>query len=403
MPRFARSDEGAYGPLVDLITAVRRPHPVRVAIDGVDAAGKTTIADQLAALIERRGRPVIRASIDGFHNPRALRYRRGQTSPEGYFLDAFNYTAVRDMLLDPLGPGGSRSFRRALFDVRRDEPIAAPMETASPDAILLFDGVFLLRDELRGGFDFSVFVRAGFDETLRRAEQRDLSVLGTVEEIRRRYRERYVPGQQLYLSSVQPERRASVVLDNNDFSSPRIVRRPAGLFVVVSGLPGSGKTTAGRALADLLVLPLLDKDDILEELFASRGVGDASWRRALSRESDRLLQQRAQDADGAVIVSFWHQPGMLPDSGTPTAWLSELSGHLVHVRCTCPADLAAARFQQRRRHPGHLDEERSLAEILQSIQALTRLAPIPLQPAIEVDTSVAPDWRAVADQVTSVR
>lgn len=384
--------------LADRITAIRLPHPLRIGIDGVDAAGKTMLADELAAVIERRGRAVIRGSIDGFHNPRAIRYQRGPLSAEGYFLDSFNYAAMREALLDPLGPGGSRSFRRAVFDLGRDEPNPAPVETAADHAVLLLDGVFLHRDELRGRFDFTVFVRAGFDETLRRAEQRDLAALGSVDEIRRRYRERYVPGQQLYLTSAQPERRASVVVDNNDPWSPLTVERGAdGLFVVISGLPGSGKTTAGGALADLLGLPLLDKDDILEELFRSRGAGDASWRRALSRESDRLLEQRAQGVNGAVIVSFWHQPGMPADSGTPTAWLPELAGRLVHVRCACPPAIAAARFQQRRRHPGHLDEARPLADVLQSIEALARRDPLALQPSIDADTSQPVDWRAVAD------
>ena len=41
-----------------------------------------------------------------------------------------------------------------------------------------------------------------------------------VDEVRRRYEERYVPGQRLYLSSVRPERWASVIVDNNDPASP---------------------------------------------------------------------------------------------------------------------------------------------------------------------------------------
>jgi uridine kinase len=39
----------------------------RVAIDGVDGAGKTHFADELATELDRRGIPVIRASVDGFH------------------------------------------------------------------------------------------------------------------------------------------------------------------------------------------------------------------------------------------------------------------------------------------------------------------------------------------------
>jgi len=43
--------------LADAIVRLRLAHPTRVGVDGVDAAGKTTLADELAGQIERRGRP----------------------------------------------------------------------------------------------------------------------------------------------------------------------------------------------------------------------------------------------------------------------------------------------------------------------------------------------------------
>lgn len=57
----------------------------RVAIDGVDGAGKTHFADELADVPTGRGTPVVRASVDGFHHPPEVRHRRGRGSPEGYF------------------------------------------------------------------------------------------------------------------------------------------------------------------------------------------------------------------------------------------------------------------------------------------------------------------------------
>ena len=111
---FARMN--ALNHLAALIAAIKLPHPVRVAIDGIDAAGKTTLADELVAPIEARGRPVIRASIDGFHRPRPARYERGANSPEGYYHDSFDYAALRAALLEPLGPRGNRAYRRAVFD-----------------------------------------------------------------------------------------------------------------------------------------------------------------------------------------------------------------------------------------------------------------------------------------------
>lgn len=206
------------------IAGVERPHPVRVAIDGVDASGKTTLADELAPVIEQLGRPVIRASLDGFHNPAAVRRRRGASSPEGYYRDSFNHEALIGDLLGPLGPGGSQLFHRVVFDFRSDQSVESAPERAPAAAILVLDGVFLLRPELRAHFEFSVFLRAAFEVTLARAEKRDLELFGSVEEVQRRYRERYVPGQRLYLAEAEPERWASTVVDNNDPLRPVVVR-----------------------------------------------------------------------------------------------------------------------------------------------------------------------------------
>ena len=47
--------------LADIVATLRSDATVRVAIDGVDGAGKTFFADELATLVQSRGRPVIRA------------------------------------------------------------------------------------------------------------------------------------------------------------------------------------------------------------------------------------------------------------------------------------------------------------------------------------------------------
>ena len=69
--------------VTDRIESIHVAHPVRVAIDGRTASGKTTLADELAAELQGRGRIVIRTSVDGVHRPRAERYRHGRLSVEG--------------------------------------------------------------------------------------------------------------------------------------------------------------------------------------------------------------------------------------------------------------------------------------------------------------------------------
>jgi len=202
--------------LAQHLVARKLPHPLRVAIDGIDAAGKTTLADELAGQIEDLGRPVIHASIDGFHHPRAHRYRRGPLSPAGYYEDSFDYDALRANLLRPLGPAGDRRYRPAIFDHRADRPVEAPWQRASTESILLFDGVFLHRPELRGYWDTSIFLRVTFAEAIRRALQRDMTLFGSADVIEERYRRRYFPAQGHYLATCRPEEQATFVVDNEN-------------------------------------------------------------------------------------------------------------------------------------------------------------------------------------------
>lgn len=96
--------------LAEAVGAVTIVHPTRVAVDGPPAAGKTTLADELADVLREQGREVIRASIEGFLLPRSQRYRRGEFSGEACYHDSFDYPALHRVLLDPLGQGGDRRF-----------------------------------------------------------------------------------------------------------------------------------------------------------------------------------------------------------------------------------------------------------------------------------------------------
>ena len=202
------------------LTAVSLPHPLRVGIDGIDCAGKTSLAAELAALLISQGHPVIRASIDGFHNPRAVRYRQGRTSPTGYYEDSFNLDSVLACLLCPLGPGGDGRYKTAVFDHEHDTPINMPWQTAVSHAILLLDGIFLHRPELLPHLDYSLFVDISFDTALARAIHRDQRLLGSPEQVTQLYQTRYFPAQKHYLATCHPTQHANAVWQNNNLQQP---------------------------------------------------------------------------------------------------------------------------------------------------------------------------------------
>ena len=204
--------------LADRVAAL--PRPALVAVDGVDGAGKTVLADDLAAVLVRRGDRVVRVGIDGFHRPRAARYARGRSSPQGYFLDSFDLDAFRRSVVEPVRAGRG-SVRTAVFDHRADAPV--PGERADvAGVVVLVDGVFLQRDELRDAWDLTVFLRAPFEATYARMGARD----GSPADPHHPDNRRYLEGQRLYLRTCRPEERADVVLDVTEVTAP----------VVVSGL-----------------------------------------------------------------------------------------------------------------------------------------------------------------------
>ena len=200
-------------------------HPTRVAIDGITAAGKTTFAEALAGALRARGRSVIRVSMDGFHFPRAVRYRQGRGSADGYYEDAYNLTTMRRVLLDPLGPGGDRRYRPAVIDLATDDPVDEPPRVANMDDVLVVDGSFLQRPELRNGWDFVVYLRTSFEAAETRGARRDVDALGGLDAARSVFRTRYHAAQRRYLAECGPETNADLVIDVEDPSAPTLVRQ----------------------------------------------------------------------------------------------------------------------------------------------------------------------------------
>ena len=218
------------GETAGLLDGLHLGRPVRVAVDGRTASGKTTMADELADLLRELGRPVIRTSVDGFHRPRAERYARGRHSAEGYYHDSRDLPAVVTMLLAPLGPGGDRLYRTASFDLEADRPVEQAPHLADANAILVVDGTFLQRPELREHWDATLFVRTSADVSERRGVERDTEFLGGEEAARLVYGRRYRPAYDLYERLCEPERHADLVVDNDELHHPRLHRRALGRF-----------------------------------------------------------------------------------------------------------------------------------------------------------------------------
>lgn len=187
---------------------------VVVAVDGTDGAGTAPFADDLALAVTDTGHSAFRASIGDFHRPRSERYARGAESPEGLYLDSFDYSTFRRVLIEPFRMGGSTAFVTKAFDVATDTKVQPKWRTGPASALLIVDGIFLNRPELRGLWNYSVWLdlsRGLADEGL--IERDGSGAVGPT----------LAGARSLYWEEAAPRTQATAIIDNSDVDHPRRV------------------------------------------------------------------------------------------------------------------------------------------------------------------------------------
>jgi predicted kinase len=121
-------------------------------------------------------------------------------------------------------------------------------------------------------------------------------------------------------------------------------------LIVVSGAPGTGKSTIARGLGAGLRLPVLSLDPIKEALADVLGLGDEDWSNRVGDAAAEVVFRLAADFPGAVAEGWWR--GARRDRA-----VAVFAG-AVEVFCHCDPSLAASRVAARigaGRHPIHRD------------------------------------------------
>jgi uridine kinase len=206
--------------IIDSLGAQR----LRIAIDGLTAAGKTTLGHELARGLARRGRPVLRASLDDFKRPWDQRHLYDRESGEGYYRNAFDREAVCRLLFDPSGPTADGLVALCSIDPLTQIDHSA-VKTAMPaNGVLIVDGVFAYRPEINAYWDLRVWVEIDAELSVRRGIERDTEIDGREADAEALHRDRYLAGELLYIDEVDPRSLVEVIVDNTDFDHPLLVR-----------------------------------------------------------------------------------------------------------------------------------------------------------------------------------
>ena len=190
---------------------------VRVGVDGLTAAGKTSLGHELAQRVGDAGRVAMRASLDDFKRPWSESHLYDRVSGEGYYRNAFDTEAARRLLLDPAAPDGSGRVALCSIDPLTQVDHSRTLVDMPTDGVLIVDGVFAFRPHFDECWDLRIWVEIDPELSVSRGNARDQQA-GAL------HRDRYLPAEKIYISEVDPLSLAQVVLDNTNFNRPLLLR-----------------------------------------------------------------------------------------------------------------------------------------------------------------------------------
>jgi uridine kinase len=173
-----------------------------VAIDGPDAAGKSTFARDLDDLLHPMlpaGAELRRFSADDLIIPLHLRRSERAADPRWVYENIYPLDRLREITLG---------------DPARE----------NPGTVVLVDGMGLQRPELADLWHLRIYLSVPESVTIERVLAQLDEEDDEPEEVAARYHERYLPALALYREIADPVARSEVLIDMRDADNPAVVR-----------------------------------------------------------------------------------------------------------------------------------------------------------------------------------
>lgn len=183
---------------------------VIVGIDGLGGAGKSSISEEIYEELSGENIPIEVLHIDDFIHPKNIRYNDNYAEWECYYNLQWRYDYLLENVINPIKKNGKFTGLIELYDKDEDR-----YEKKSVDikegSVVLIEGIFLQREELSQVFDYMIYIDVPESERLKRVLKRD-GYIGTVDDIKEKYENRYFPAERHYVNMYSPSKLADYVV-----------------------------------------------------------------------------------------------------------------------------------------------------------------------------------------------
>ncbi|MEO5767646.1 MAG: hypothetical protein ABIS92_04790 [Polyangia bacterium] len=233
-------------------------------IDGIDGSGKSMLTARLAAAVRAAGVGAVVLAVDDFRRPVDWQLAgSGQRTEADLYYDDYYDLPLLDRCLNAFITGDP-FVDIPVFDAasyRLDGQRRISFEGAN---LALLEGVFALRIPSAAANAAVIYLRTSFAAAERRVVARDTARGRSADDVNHRIHARYFPAQERYLAACDPVARADVLIDNEDWRSPSLLRNDADAL----------RSKLGRSAGDDLTSLLSDVlSGVLGDFASSRTVG----------------------------------------------------------------------------------------------------------------------------------
>lgn len=195
--------------LIDYLQKCYEQHPWQrpfiVALDGLGGAGKTTIAKKCAQMCDH----AVVIHMDDHIVERKKRYATGHESWYEYYFLQWDVRFLKTHLFEKLYQSTEQLCLP--FYYQQDDRLVLKELSIPKKAMVIIEGIFLLRDEWRPYYDVAIYIDCPKAVREQRVLARD-TYLGDRKAILEKYQTRYWPAEDYYIATQKPHEKADFVI-----------------------------------------------------------------------------------------------------------------------------------------------------------------------------------------------